>query len=846
MTQYLKIPLAILVALATLTVAGAAVFVGAYYYLAPGLPSAEELRNIQIKVPLQIYSRDGRLIDEFGEEKRTPVAYENIPPVIIKAVLAAEDEHFFEHPGIDWRGIVRGFLSEIGAASTQSGGSTITQQVTRTSNLFPRAGTRSGFGRFVQKFREWILAFRIEQEFTKQEILSLYLNTYYYGQRSYGIVTAARTYFGKELGELTVSEVAILAGIPARPEDLNPIASPERATVRRAYVLRRMRETGAIDESQYKTALAEPVVAKHFASENQLNAPYVAEMARAEMIRKFGPAAYTAGLKVTTTIDSRLQRAANRAIRDTLNAYDERHGYRGPVAHVDLGASAADGSAAALDTAKLDALLDDHPPPLSDFDAAIVLAVEPQSARAYFERTGEETIPFDAVAWAAPYINDDAQGARPTTVPQVLHVGDIVLFRRDAAGNRRLAELPEVQGAFASVDPQDGAIVALTGGYDFFLSNYNRATQTNRQPGSSFKPFIYSAALANGFNTASIINDAPIDLGYQPELERVWKPANFKNEYFGEVTLRFALQKSLNSVSVRLLQDIGLPEAVRYVKRFGFDDEAAPSNLSIALGSGAVAPIELARAYSTFANGGFRVQTYLIDRVSDSSGETLFEAKPAFACPDCEAEGTPAPGTEAPAPVAHQANQAPAELIDDVTQLFPKLRAAPRIITAQNAYLMTDLLQEVVRSGSGVEARRKIPRNDMAGKTGTTNDGKDTWFVGFNSDLVGAAWVGFDQGDRPLGPSEQGGFTAIPMWIGYMKEAFAGMPPHTMARPPGIIEYRINPRNGLIASDATRDTVFEKFEIGHVPDREQDPEFNVSGPVGPSGNPGSSVKDLFQ
>ena len=591
MTQYLKIPLAILVALATLTVAGAAVFVGAYYYLAPGLPSAEELRNIQIKVPLQIYSRDGRLIDEFGEEKRTPVAYENIPPVIIKAVLAAEDEHFFEHPGIDWRGIVRGFLSEIGAASTQSGGSTITQQVTRTSNLFPRAGTRSGFGRFVQKFREWILAFRIEQEFTKQEILSLYLNTYYYGQRSYGIVTAARTYFGKELGELTVSEVAILAGIPARPEDLNPIASPERATVRRAYVLRRMRETGAIDESQYKTALAEPVVAKHFASENQLNAPYVAEMARAEMIRKFGPAAYTAGLKVTTTIDSRLQRAANRAIRDTLNAYDERHGYRGPVAHVDLGASAADGSVAALDTAKLDALLDDHPPPLSDFDAAIVLAVEPQSARAYFERTGEETIPFDAVAWAAPYINDDAQGARPTTVPQVLHVGDIVLFRRDAAGNRRLAELPEVQGAFASVDPQDGAIVALTGGYDFFLSNYNRATQAWRQPGSSFKPFIYSAALANGFNTDSIINDAPIDLGYQPELERVWKPANFKNEYFGEVTLRFALQKSLNSVSVRLLQDIGLPEAVRYVKRFGFDDEAAPSNLSIALGSGAVAPI---------------------------------------------------------------------------------------------------------------------------------------------------------------------------------------------------------------------------------------------------------------
>jgi penicillin-binding protein 1A len=845
MTRYLKIPLVIVVALAAFTVAGAAILVGAYYYLAPGLPSAEELRNIRIQVPLQIYSRDGRLISEFGEQKRTPVAYDDIPPLIIKAVLAAEDEHFFEHPGIDWRGIVRGFLSEIGAFSGQSGGSTITQQVTRTSNLFPRAGTRSGFTRFVQKFREWILAFRIEHEFTKQEILSLYLNTYYYGQRSYGIVTAARTYFGKELRDLTVSEVAILAGITARPEDLNPVASPERATARRAYVLRRMRETEAIDDAQYKTALAEPVVAKKFDNENQLDAPYVAEMVRAEMIRRFGPAAYTAGLKVTTTIDSRLQRAANRAIRETLTAYDERHGFRGPVAHVDLDGDTSRGGVAGTDHTTLEGVLDDHPPPLADLESAIVLAVEPESARVYFKSSGEETIPFGAVEWAAPYIDDDSKGARPTTVPQVLHAGDIVLFRRDADGNRRLAELPEVQGAFASVDPQDGAVVALTGGFDFFLSNYNRAVQTNRQPGSSFKPFIYSAALANGFNTASIINDAPIDLGYQPELERVWKPANFNNEYFGEVTLRFALQKSLNSVSVKLVQAIGVPDAVRYVKRFGFDDVAAPNNLSIALGSGGVAPIELAGAYATFANGGFRVEPYFIDRITDANGDTLFEAEPAFVCADCEAQGMAIPGTVAPPPTGHDSKQASAELINDVTELYPPLRAAPRIITAQNAYLMTDLLQEVVRSGSGVEARRQLGRSDMAGKTGTTNDGKDTWFVGFNSDIVGAAWVGFDE-ERPLGPSEQGGYTAIPMWIGFMREAFAGMPLHTMARPPGIIEYRINPRNGKIASDATRDTVFEKFEIGHVPEREPDPEFNVSGPVGPATNTGNTVRDLFQ
>ncbi|HET8696059.1 MAG TPA: penicillin-binding transpeptidase domain-containing protein, partial [Gammaproteobacteria bacterium] len=561
--------------------------------------------------------------------------------------------------------------------------------------------------------------------------------------------------------------------------------------------------------------------------------------------RRFGPAAYTAGLKVTTTIDSRLQRAVNRAIRETLTAYDERHGYRGPMAHVDLDGGTAPGGVAGTDHASLEGVLDDHPPPLASLESAVVLAVEPESARVYF-KSGEETIPFEAVAWAAPYIDDDSKGARPKTVTQVLHAGDIVLFRRDENGNRRLAELPEVQGAFASVDPQDGAVVALTGGFDFFLSNYNRATQTNRQPGSSFKPFIYSAALANGYNTATIINDAPLDLGYQPELERAWKPANFNNEYFGEVTLRFALRKSLNSVSVKLVQAIGLPEIMRYVKRFGFDDVATPNNLSIALGSGGVAPIELAGAYATFANGGFRVEPYFIDRITDANGETLFEAEPAFVCPDCEAQGMPIPGTAAPPPTVRDSNQAPAELIDDVTELYPPLRAAPRIITAQNAYLMTDLLQEVVRSGSGVEARRQLGRSDMAGKTGTTNDGKDTWFVGFNSDIVGAAWVGFDRQDRPLGPSEQGGFTAIPMWIGFMSEAFAGMPLHTMARPPGIIEYRINPRNGLIASDATRDTVFEKFEIGHVPDREPDPEFNVSGPVGPATNTGNTVRDLFQ
>jgi penicillin-binding protein 1A len=511
MKAYLQIPLTFLAVLAGSAVALAAVVIGGYYYVAPTLPRAEELRNIQIQVPLQVYSRDGRLVAEFGEVKRTPVAYEDIPPLLIKAILAAEDEHFFEHPGVDYRGVIRGVLSELSSSRGSVGGSTITQQVTRTLNVLSRSGLSSGLQRFVQKFKEWILAFRIEREFSKQEILELYLNTYFFGQRSYGVATAARTYFGKDLSELTVSEVAILAGIPQRPADLNPIASPERATARRSYVLRRMHETGAIDDGQYRTALAEPVVGKRFGTQTQLDAPYVAEMVRAEMIRRFGPAAYTAGLKVTTTIDSRLQRASNDAIHATLMAYDERHGYRGPLATVALPAIAADQP---LPADEIRALLEDYPSQL-DYETAVVIEADDMAARLFLPAYGEQQIGLDAVEWAAPFLNDDAVGVRPKAVAEVLHAGDVVRFRRTAEGGWRLAQIPEVQGAFVSLDPFDGAIVALNGGFDFFLNNFNRATQSRRQPGSSFKPFVYSAGLDNGFTTATIVVDAPPDVGYQ-------------------------------------------------------------------------------------------------------------------------------------------------------------------------------------------------------------------------------------------------------------------------------------------------------------------------------------------
>jgi penicillin-binding protein 1A len=815
MKRYLKILLTIL-ALGTasgLVVAGLSI--GAYYYLEPSIPSAAELRDLEIQEPLQIYTRDGRLMQEFGERKRTPVDYDEIPPLLIKAVLAAEDEHFFEHPGIDYRGVIRGAINEL-SGRTNVGGSTITQQLPRTLEVTSRAGLSSGFDRFVNKYREWILALRIEQEFTKEEILELFLNTSLMGGRSYGMATAAQTYFGKNLSELTVSETAILAGILQRPNDWNPIASPERATTRRSYVLRRMKETGAIDEEQYDIAMAEPVQSRDFGSKAQIEAPYVGEMVRAEMVKRFGEAALTAGLKVTTSIDSRHQAAANRAMRDTLMNYDERHGYRGPLARLELpgggeNAGPAAGEAVAHDPEALRALLEDAPPTLLDYETAIVLAAGELDGQVFFAAHGVQAIGLDAVEWAARFVTDDITGDRPKTVAGVLRPGDVVRFRRTLEGGWRLAQIPEAQGAFVAVDPLDGAIVALTGGFDFFLSNYNRATQARRQPGSSFKPFVYSAAFENGSTPATVVTDAPLDLGYQAALERVWRPENFGGKYFGPSRLRDALLESMNSVSVRTLQAMGVPTAVEHVKRFGFDDTAVPKDLSLALGSGGVAPVALATGYATFANGGYRVEHYFIDRVTTADGELLYEARPAI-CAECNTPPETPPRVEVETDTD--------ELVADAAELYPRQHAAERVISARNAFLIADLLRDNVVRGSGARARRELGRNDLAGKTGTTNEGRDTWFVGFTPTLVGAAWVGFDDQSRPLGASEQGSRTALPMWIAFMSEALAGSADRPFARPPGIVEYRIDPATGLIANDCRPDSIFEKFDIEHLPERE--------------------------
>ena len=804
-------------------------FAGGYYYVAPELPQAQELRDVHLQIPLAVYSRDGRLMALFGEKQRAPAEYEDIPLLLVQAVLAAEDARFFEHPGFDYQGYLRAGLNFLLSGGDRSqGGSTITIQVARTFFL-NRDKT------FVRKFRELILATRIEREFSKVEILELYLNTTFFGQHAYGVVAAAQIYFGKELDELTVAEVAIIAGIPQGPSILNPYSNPDAATRRRAYVLRRMRELDFITESSYRTALETPVESKRYGPQLALASPYVAEMVRAELIRRLGPAAYDAGLKVTTTIDSRLQRTAQKALRDGLIDYDERHGYRGPLAQVALAQLSPGPDESPEDRWK--AVLVDYAQ-ISGFVTGLVIsvdeiivelepviAVEPVVAEAaadeevpleqppiqdraqvYFADRGLVPIELEAVAWAAPFISDDLVAPAPTIVADALDPGDVVRFRVLEDNSLRLAQLPQVQGAIVSLDPLDGAVTALVGGFDFYLSNFNRATQSQRQPGSSFKPFVYSAALENGFTAATIINDAPI-VEASSELETEWRPVNYDGRYRGPTRLREALVQSLNLVSVRVIRRAGIGATIRHLRAFGFDDTALPANATLALGAGGIAPLDLVDGYATFANGGYNVDAYLIERIEDADGEVLYAARPSLACQDCAAADFD-PGL------------APA-LVESPIDLYPKLRIAKRVITAQNAYLINDMMQDVVRRGTGRAAYAALGREDVAGKTGTTNDRRDAWFAGFNADVVTAAWVGFDQ-ERSLGRYEQGARTALPMWIDFMAEALDGLSYHAMEQPPGIIDVRINPKSGLVAA-TNQGSIFEKFRIGHVPEREPDP-----------------------
>ncbi len=815
----------------TLFIALGAAGAGAWYYLSPGLPSVAAMRDVPLQMPLRIYSRDGRLIAQLGEYRRIPVRYADIPEVLVQAVLAAEDDRFFEHPGFDYQGLIRAGLNFALTGARSQGGSTITQQLARAYFLTPERT-------FVRKAKEILLAMQIEQAFSKEDILALYLNKIFLGQRSYGIAAAAEVYFGKGLNQLTVAEAALLAGIPKAPSQLNPVSDPERARDRRAYVLRRMLELDYIDEATYEAANASPVESKLHGPAVELDAPYIAEMVRAEMASRFGPGATTEGYRVTTTIDSRLQGSADRALRTALLEYDRRHGYRGPLERDVLGRV----DPALPREAGLQRLLDAYPVHPDLFPAVVTALNADESASLYIHDVGPARLPFASLRWRA-HVDDDTVGPNPTRAADMVAVGDVVYLLRTRNRGWLLAQLPAVQGALVALDPADGATVALSGGYDFFASKFNRAVQARRQPGSSFKPFVYSAALEHGFTPATVINDAPIVFENTGTDADAWRPENNTGRFYGPTRLREGLVESLNLVSIRVLLRTGISRAIRHIEPFGLPASAMPRNPTMALGSGAATPRDMAAGFAGFANGGYRVDPYLVERIEDPRGTVIFQAPARLVCRHCADQwldgSTPAPARAAPAagdalaadattgqpgPRARPGQELPpyqdaagmishAEAwrpgIEETPEFLSPESRAPRIITAENGYLMYDMMRDVIRRGTGRRALA-LGRSDLAGKTGTSNDRRDAWFSGFNGELVATAWVGFDQ-ERGLGQREEGSRTALPMWIYFMAEALQGVPESPLPRPPGIVTARISASTGLLALAGTPDATFELF-----------------------------------
>jgi penicillin-binding protein 1A len=766
-----------------------------FVFLEPALPSVEEMRNVEFQVPLRVYTRSGALMAQIGEQRRTPVAYEQIPEVVRQAFLAAEDDRFFHHHGIDYAGVLRAVLVNLVSGDRSQGASTISMQTAR--NMFLSLDKT-----WRRKLQETFLTYRMESAFSKEEIFGLYLNKIFFGQRAYGVAAAASTFFGKRLDELTIAEAATLAGIVPSPSTYNPITNVRLATGRRAYVLNRMRDLGYIDDAKYETALNEPMAARAHAQLFDVEAPYVAEMARLELQTRFGPATMDAGYKVYTTIDDRLQTAANRAVRIGLMEYDRRHGWRGPLGKVKV-----EGKTRAEEFAPL----------LGEYSnvgilvPAVVVSLKDKSARVFVKGGDFAQIEWDGLSWAKPLERTGALGPEPTKAAEVVAAGDVVYVITDGKGNAQLAQVPEAQSALVSLDPNDGAVIALVGGFDYFVNKYNRVTQARRLPGSAFKPFLYSAALEDGFTPASVLLDAPIVLEGDG-METSWRPENSSGQFYGPTRLREALVRSRNLVSIRLLRAMGTEFSIDYISRFGFPKQTLPANLTLALGTLQATPLELSAAYSTFANGGYRIEPYFVDRIENSLGEVVWRSEPKIVCRPCERavdlSDVPLSGGGA------EALQA-ADSIRGGRGYLPQKQVAERVISPQNAWLLTDMMQDVVRRGTGRRAMA-LGRNDLAGKTGTTNEAKDTWFNGFTSGLVATVWVGFDQ-ERSLGEAEEGGKTALPIWIHYMREALRGVPEHRNEMPDGLVTLRITPDTGLLASGENPDAVLETFMTDHLP-----------------------------
>jgi penicillin-binding protein 1A len=741
-------------ALAGLAVIGLALAGFVVLLAYPNLPSIEALTEYQPKIPLRVYTSDGVLIGEFGEERRSVVTIDEVPALMKQAILAAEDERFYQHTGVDYQGVLRAAYSNLVLGGKTQGASTITMQVARNFFL-SREKT------LTRKLYEALLAFKIENSLSKDQILEIYINQIYLGQRAYGFGTAAQVYFGKTLTQLSAAEIAMLAGLPKAPSSFNPVINPKRAKQRQLYVLRRMHDLGVLNDVQYAEAQKAPLVVKQETSnEYEIHAEFVAEMVRQVMLEQYPDDIYTRGFRVYTTITRADQDSAYAALRQGLLEYDRRHGYRGPEGYVDLKDVAEE---------EYEEALQDHPDS-DDLLAALVLDASPRRVTAY--RRGGETVAIsgDGLKFAERYL--DAR----TPSSHRIRRGAIIRIRQDEKKNWQILELPEAEGAFISVNPQDGSVRSLVGGFDFNRNQYNHVTQAWRQPGSGFKPFIYSAALEKGFTPATVINDAPVVVDAALTGGQAWEPKNYDGKYEGPMSMRTALTKSKNMVSIRVLQAIGPQYAQDYITRFGFDADRHPPYLTMALGAGLATPLQMARAYSVFATGGYRTEPYVIQKVVDDHGEVLSQAKPA---------------------------QAGDETL--------------RVIDARNAFIMDSMMHDVVRYGTAARAMA-LRRQDLAGKTGTTNDYVDSWFNGYQPTLVAIAWVGFDQ-PKKLGPGETGSVTALPIWMSYMATALKGVPELAQRMPEGVVSAKVN-ENGLQSPDGRPEIFFRE----NVPAEQGQPE----------------------
>ncbi len=747
--------------LKTLLIGSILTFIGLVIYSKLVLPDVSILNDYQLQVPLKIYSADAELIAEYGEKKREPVALNEIPEHMIKAIVATEDARFYNHAGVDPIGLTRAILQLVASGEKSQGGSTITMQVARNFFL-----TRKKT--YTRKINEILLAFKIDAELSKDKILELYLNKIYFGHRAYGIAAAAKVYYGKKLGELTLEQMAMLAGLPKAPSTLNPVTNPEGALQRRNHVLERMYELEFIDEAAYQQAIRSEITADLHHASIGLNAPYVAEMVRSELYNQYGPDIYTSGFNVFTTISKKRQLAAEQALHQGLVRYDRRHGYRGPVEKIDL--------------TKINKLEDqlaelEKITQRRELKPGLIVTVENKRFFALLKQGDTVEISWNNMQWARKALPEGWIGPELKSAYEIVSPGDIVYLTQDKTDHWHLAQEPEIEGSLIAMNPTDGALEAVVGGYDFNRSHFNRAIQAQRQPGSCIKPFIYAAALAEGYSLASIINDSPVVVSNY-DGEDLWRPQNHNKRFYGPTRLREGLIQSRNLVSIRLLENLNIDDTIAYLTNFGFDEKNLPRTLSLALGTNTVTPLNLNTSYASLANGGKRVSPYIIAKITDDDSNTIYSASPAIACDDCEAENPNKP-----------------------------IQIAPQIIAPQIAYLINSVLQDVIQHGTG-RAAKVLARNDLAGKTGSTNDLLDAWFAGYNPDLVATVWIGYD---KPRSIREYGAGAALPVWIDFMRTALHGRPMHQLQQPPGLVSMRIDPATGLAAKPGQTDAIFETF-----------------------------------